>query len=118
MPLWQVVTPTDETSSLVISTLRGIKLPLQRWTIPIAPPTGEIGRLGAQDPTSTRSLSERCWRPVATYNSTEPAPDRPFLQVTSKRSGRLQVPKTGPKMGELEDVEIRLQPRSIAGYLL
>ena len=38
MPLWQAVTPAGETSSLVISTLRGIKLPLQRWTVPLVPP--------------------------------------------------------------------------------
>jgi len=39
--------------------------------------------------------------------------DSPILLVTNERSGRLRV----PKMGELEDVEIRLPPRSIAGYL-
>ena len=59
MPLWQVATPTEEMSSLVISTLRGIRSPLRLQTVQLAPPTGEIGPGGASVLASTRSSQER-----------------------------------------------------------
>jgi hypothetical protein len=40
MPLWQLVTLLSETSSSVILTLLGKKLPMPRWTVPPAPLTG------------------------------------------------------------------------------
>jgi hypothetical protein len=58
MPSWQLVTLTSEMSSLVISTLRGQRLPMPRWTAQPAPPAGAIGPLGARASTSTTSSSE------------------------------------------------------------
>ena len=58
MPLWQVVTPTAEMSSLVISTLAGKRSPWQLWTAWHTPPIGEIGHLGADASTSTPSSLE------------------------------------------------------------
>ena len=43
---------------LVSSTLRGIKLPLSRWTVPLALPIEKIGQVGARDSTSTSSSSK------------------------------------------------------------
>jgi hypothetical protein len=44
MPLWQLVTLTSEiSSSLVISTLRGQKLAMPRWTVPSKLHTGTTG---------------------------------------------------------------------------
>jgi hypothetical protein len=49
-------------------------------------------------------------RPVATINPTEDQHRIVLTEpVTSERAGSLRVPKTGPKMGELEDVENHLQ---------
>jgi hypothetical protein len=58
MNSWQLVTPTSEMSSLVTSTLLGIKLPMQRWTGQLAPPAGPIGLRGVPGSTSTPSSSE------------------------------------------------------------
>jgi hypothetical protein len=40
---WKLVHPTPATTSLVISTLAGERLTLQRWMTPFAPPTGPTG---------------------------------------------------------------------------
>jgi hypothetical protein len=55
MPSWQLVTLTSEMSSKVISTLRGQKLAMPRWTVQPEPPAGETGQPGA--PTSTSPSS-------------------------------------------------------------
>jgi hypothetical protein len=55
MPSWQIVTLTSEMNSLVISTLRGQKLAMPRWTVPPEPPTGTTGVRGANDSDLTSS---------------------------------------------------------------
>ena len=53
------------------------------------------------------------------HHSAEKNQHRIVLSYKSQASDQVgfDFPKTGPTMGELEDVEIRLQPRIIAGYL-
>jgi hypothetical protein len=55
MNSWQLVQLKSEQSSLVISTLRGQKLPMPQWMEPQERPTGATGALGARALASTPS---------------------------------------------------------------
>jgi hypothetical protein len=54
---WKLVHPTPATTSLVISTLAGERLTLQRWMTPFAPPTGPTGLNFAQTHAEIRTSS-------------------------------------------------------------
>jgi hypothetical protein len=68
MPSWQLVNPTSEMSSLVISTLLGQKLPMPRWTVWSEPPIGATGQHGAPDSSSIPSSSVRLENGTHTYS--------------------------------------------------
>ncbi len=85
MQSWQLVPPASELSSLVISTLRGQKLPMQRWTQKPEPPTGGIGAHGARASGSTNS------------SSTSPRPSKPTFSWLSLPESVLALLVTADK---------------------
>jgi hypothetical protein len=68
MSSWQIVQPTDEMSSKVISTLLGTRLPMQQWTTTPELHTGRTGAPGAPTLVSTSSSSVSPKRGESTYS--------------------------------------------------
>jgi hypothetical protein len=87
MPSWQLVTLTSEMSSLVISTLRGQKLAMPRWTVPPERPTGTTGAHGA-------NASD-----LTTSSLAPPAPNMPTSSWLSLPESVLALLVTANKLG-------------------
>jgi hypothetical protein len=96
MNSWQLVHLESEWSSLVISTLRGQKLPMPQWTEPRARHTGETGAHGAPGLASTTS------------SPTSPSRSKPTFSWLSLPESVLELLVTADKL------DVKPSPRPCA----
>jgi hypothetical protein len=90
MSSWQIVQPTDEMSSKVISTLLGTRLPMQQWT---TTPELHTGRTGAPTLVSTSSSSVSPKRGESTCSWLSLPESALALLVMANKSGASPLPR-------------------------
>jgi hypothetical protein len=96
MNSWQLVRLESEPSLLVISTLRGKKLPMPQWTVPRERHTGAIGAHGA------RALASTNFLPMS------PSPSNPTFSWLSLPESVLELLVTADKL------DVKPSPRPCA----